>query len=324
MFSKRIISGARFLKMPLSTQALYFHLGLNADDDGIVEAYVVMNLVGAAEDDLKVLVAKGFVTVLNDDLVTYINDWQENNRLRADRKIDSIYKPLLLKMLPDVELVEHKPRADLKAADDQRTASGRPVDNQRTTNGRRRLGKDRLGKDSVVKQTYSAKSASRTYAPDSDEYQLATKLWEKIKGNNPEAKHPNLQSWCNDIRLMHERDGRKWEQISNMIDWCQNDDFWQANILSAKKLREKYDQLKAQALRATNSANSKKRYGRPPRVEDKPDWAEDGYKAPTGEISAETKKQIEERMAILAASSPTTVETSDPFTNKSLRGESDD
>ena len=56
--------------MPVSTQALYFHLGLRADDDGVVEAYPVMTTIGASEDDLKILVAKQFVTVLNEDLVT--------------------------------------------------------------------------------------------------------------------------------------------------------------------------------------------------------------------------------------------------------------
>ena len=112
MFSKRIVESARFLKMPPSTQSLYFHLGLHADDDGVVEGYNVMMQTGATEDDLKILVAKGFVTVLNDDLVTYINDWRENNRIRADRKVDSIYTDLLLKMLPDIEIQHAKVRAD--------------------------------------------------------------------------------------------------------------------------------------------------------------------------------------------------------------------
>ena len=66
--------------MPVSTQCLYFHLGLHADDDGIVEAYTIMNLVGATEDDLKILVAKEFVTVLNEDLVTYITEWKRDRQ----------------------------------------------------------------------------------------------------------------------------------------------------------------------------------------------------------------------------------------------------
>lgn len=90
MFSKRITESTKFIKMPTSSQNLYFHLGMKADDDGIVEAYPVMCVIGATEDDLKILVAKQFVTVLNEDYVIFINDWTENNTIRADRKVDSI------------------------------------------------------------------------------------------------------------------------------------------------------------------------------------------------------------------------------------------
>ena len=79
MFSKSIISSARFLRMPPSSRLLYYDLGMAADDDGVAEAFTVMRTTGAVEDDLRVLVSKGFVTILNDDLVTYINDWQKNN-----------------------------------------------------------------------------------------------------------------------------------------------------------------------------------------------------------------------------------------------------
>lgn len=77
MFSKSVVESARFLKMPPSSQNLYFHLGMNADDDGIVEAYPVINMIKAQEDDLRVLFSKGFVKILNPDLVTYIADWRE-------------------------------------------------------------------------------------------------------------------------------------------------------------------------------------------------------------------------------------------------------
>ena len=145
MFSKRVVGSARFLKMPISTQCLYFHLGLNADDDGIVEAYTTIKQIGATEDDLKVLVAKGFCTVLNEDLVTYITDWRENNKLRADRKIDSIYKDLLLQMVPDVDVQQMSNRADRKPRVKSRDVPG-------TSPGPHRLGKDRLGKDSYHTQ----------------------------------------------------------------------------------------------------------------------------------------------------------------------------
>jgi predicted phage replisome organizer len=71
-------------------------------------------------------------------------------------------------------------------------------------------------------------------------------LFEKIKGNNPKQKEPNFDSWANDFRLMREKDNRELQEIKDVIDWCQADPFWQGNILSAKKLREKFDQLTIQ------------------------------------------------------------------------------
>lgn len=146
MFSLRVINSARFLKMPVSSQALYFHLGMRADDDGIVEAYTTIRAVGCTEDDLRVLMAKGFVKVLNEDLITYITDWNENNKIRPDRKIDSMYKDLLLKIVPDAPLIEKKERSDIK-----RTGNGQAVDNQWTDIGQPMdgIGKDRLGKVSL-------------------------------------------------------------------------------------------------------------------------------------------------------------------------------
>jgi DnaD/phage-associated family protein len=144
MFSKTVVNSAKFLMMPVSSRELYFELGINADDDGIVEAFNVLRLVSASEDDLKVLATKGFVKILNEDLVTYITDWKANNRIRADRKVDSIYKNLLLKIIPEIEVMSPKPRADTGKP------TGRPMDNQRTAQVR--LGKVRLGKDSIEKQ----------------------------------------------------------------------------------------------------------------------------------------------------------------------------
>lgn len=149
MFSSRITESTRFVKMPASSQNLYFHLGMKADDDGIVEAYPVMCVIGANEDDLRVLVSKGFVTILNVDFVSFINDWTENNSIRADRKVDSIYKDLLLKVLPDVNIKEAKESYYSRQKNICQTNSGQCNDNCQTNDGigKDRLGKDRLGKD---------------------------------------------------------------------------------------------------------------------------------------------------------------------------------
>ncbi|WP_288568851.1 hypothetical protein [uncultured Lactobacillus sp.] len=188
MFSQRIVESARFLKMPPSTQCLYFHLGIHADDDGVVEGYNVMKQTGSTEDDLKILAAKGLITVLNADLVTYINDWKENNRIRSDRKVDSIYRDLLIRMLPDIELQQSKARADtgkktgIKAIE----GNGRPVDNQWTSNGPHRLGKDRLGKDSINNIVDSSESPTQIYE---SEFEQLWSMYPKKQGKKAALRH---------------------------------------------------------------------------------------------------------------------------------------
>ena len=98
MFAKSIVNSARFLRMPPTSRLLYYDLGMAADDDGIVEAFTVLRTTGAVEDDLRVLAAKGFVKVLNDDLVSYITDWNANNQIRKDRYHQSAYAGLLVKI----------------------------------------------------------------------------------------------------------------------------------------------------------------------------------------------------------------------------------
>lgn len=108
----------------------------------------------------------------------------------------------------------------------------------------------------------------REYAEDSIEITLSRYLYSKMLENNPEAKQPNFQSWANDIRLMIEIDKRKPDQIKNMIEWCQKDSFWKANILSAKKMREKYDQLKIKALEEYNRQQGNRPSGRQAEIDD--------------------------------------------------------
>jgi len=149
MFSKRIIDSANFLKMPSTSRLLYYDLGMKADDDGVVEAFNVIRTTGATEDDLKILVTKGFVQVLNEDLVSYITDWRENNKLRADRKIDSRYKDLLLQINPQIKLLNATERSDRKKYEDGFDV-GRPRDNQGTSMGPHSLGQSSLGQDRLM------------------------------------------------------------------------------------------------------------------------------------------------------------------------------
>jgi hypothetical protein len=91
MFSSQIVSSDDFLEMPLTSQALYFHLGMSADDDGFVSPRKVLRMCGAGQDDLKVLMAKNFVIPFESGVIV-ITHWKQNNYLRNDRYTPSIYK----------------------------------------------------------------------------------------------------------------------------------------------------------------------------------------------------------------------------------------
>jgi hypothetical protein len=91
MFSSQIVTSDDFLEMPLTSQALYFHLGMSADDDGFVSPRKILRMTGAGEDDLKVLVAKRFVIPFNSGVIV-ITHWKQNNYLRNDRYTPTIYK----------------------------------------------------------------------------------------------------------------------------------------------------------------------------------------------------------------------------------------
>ena len=97
MFSKSVTQSARFLMMPASARALYYELGMAADDDGAAEAFVVLRITGASMEDLNTLVSKGYVKILNDELVSYICDWKKNNYIQGDRYRPSVYRDLLVK-----------------------------------------------------------------------------------------------------------------------------------------------------------------------------------------------------------------------------------
>ncbi len=206
MFSLRIISTARFLKMPVSSQALYFHLGMHADDDGIVEAYPVIKTVGCTEDDLRVLCAKGFVQVLNEDMVSHITDWQENNKIRADRKIDSIYKDLLLQINPDVRLLEKKTASDkcqtnvrqmtdICQADDGQMSGTCPSN---VGIGKDRLGKDRLGKDRLDKNYSSLSVYGRILSHWNSLQDIGIKPIRMISGKREESVRARVRQYGED------------------------------------------------------------------------------------------------------------------------------
>lgn len=92
MFAKTIIDSDAFLDMPLSAQALYFHLSMRADDEGFINnPKKIQRVIGGSDDDLKLLIAKKFVIPFESGIVV-IKHWKIHNYIRKDRLQETVYQ----------------------------------------------------------------------------------------------------------------------------------------------------------------------------------------------------------------------------------------
>lgn len=151
MFSKKITDTDIFLDMPLSSQALYFHLNMHADDDGFVSnAKTVKRMIGSSDDDLKLLLTKNFIFAFESGVVV-IKDWKIHNYIRKDTYNTTIYGDEKEQLSQD--------------ENGSYTLSPRAVDEP---SPQVRLGKVRLGKDSNI------------YSSSNDEPHIDLKTFKEI------------------------------------------------------------------------------------------------------------------------------------------------
>ena len=162
MFTKKITESDAFLDMPSSTQMLYFHFSMNADDDGFVNnPKKIQKMCGASDDDFKLLIAKSFI-ILFDSGIIVIKHWKMHNYIQADR-----YRP--------TDYVEEKSMLGIKS-NKAYTLDVSKMDTECIQNGY--IGKDSIGKVSIDKNSIDKDSkgesvrgekAKRFYPPTLDE-----------------------------------------------------------------------------------------------------------------------------------------------------------
>lgn len=157
MFTKRITESDAFLDMPSSTQMLYFHFSMNADDDGFVNnPKKIQKMCGASDDDFKLLIAKSFI-ILFDSGIIVIKHWKMHNYIQADR-----YRP--------TDYVEEKSMLGIKS-NKAYTLDVSKMDTECIQNGY--IGKDSIGKVSKDKdsigESVRGEKAKRFYPPTLDE-----------------------------------------------------------------------------------------------------------------------------------------------------------
>ena len=91
MFAKSIIDSDAFLDMPISSQCLYFHFGIRADDDGFVNnPKKIVKIINANEDDMRILLAKQFIITFENGIIV-LNHWRIHNYIQKDRYKPSIF-----------------------------------------------------------------------------------------------------------------------------------------------------------------------------------------------------------------------------------------
>ncbi|WP_188352907.1 conserved phage C-terminal domain-containing protein [Leuconostoc pseudomesenteroides] len=130
MFSKKVTDTDTFLDMPLSTQALYFHLNMHADDDGFIDnTKTIQRMIGSSDDDRKLLIAKQFLLPFDNGVVV-IKDWRVHNYIQGDRYHKTQYINEKSQLVVEENNTYTKRIQDVSNMDTQV-----------------RLGKDRLGKD---------------------------------------------------------------------------------------------------------------------------------------------------------------------------------
>ena len=143
MFAKTIIDSDAFLDMPLSSQALYFHLSMRADDDGFINnPKKIQRMVGSSEDDLKLLILKKFIIPFESGIVV-IKHWKIHNYIRNDRYKETVYQEEKSRL----SVKENKAYTMLPPVDLE--PPGIPSVNQEDDKPETqvRLGKDSLGKE---------------------------------------------------------------------------------------------------------------------------------------------------------------------------------
>lgn len=243
MFSMKIVDTDAFMDMPISSQLLYFHLAMRADDDGFVSnPKKLMRMVGASDDDYKVLIAKKFIIPFESGICV-IKHWLIHNLIRNDRYTETQYTREKSRLLIDEKTRKYSLVDGQKLKTIQENVI--PNDNQWPTSG---MTQYRVGKGSIEKTNTDEKVTNIVKFTEEDK-KLACLLLDLIRKNTPTFKEPSLDNWSEHVRLMRVYDKRTPVQIEYVIKWCQHNSFWKANILSTKKLREKFDTLVSQIKR---------------------------------------------------------------------------
>lgn len=248
MFTQKITESDAFLAMSLSAQAFYFHLCMNADDDGFVKnPKMLAKLVGASEDDFKLLVMKSFV-IMYDTGVIVIKHWRMHNILRKDRYTKTTYieerNQLYLKENGAYTLDETKGE---KLSGNQMATKWQPNGNPVKDS----IGKDSIGKDSIVEESIEKEKGTNVpkkktvYFPHNEELENAFQEFLAMRKyiKKPISTQQAITRKINKIeKLSGGDDDLAIKIINQSTDNCWLDIYTLKNSGSSPKTKTVYDE----------------------------------------------------------------------------------
>ena len=209
MFAKTIIDSDAFLDMPQSSQLLYFHLSMRADDDGFVnKPKTIMRMVGASQGDTEILIRKKFLIPFDSGVVV-IKHWKIHNYIRNDRYKETKYKE----------------ERSMLSLDENNAYTGIPLgipnDNQMDTQVR--LGKDSIGKDNNINTMCDSDEShdmkKPTKAEIDDFFESLWKLYPVKKGKGQVSKAKRTELYNIGEAEMHRAVHRYLTELKKDADW---------------------------------------------------------------------------------------------------------
>lgn len=190
MFTQKIIDSDAFLDMPMSTQALYFHLNMRADDDGFINnPKKILRMIGASEDDLKLLIAKRFLLAFANGVIV-VKHWRMHNLIRKDRYHPTQYQD-------EMQSLAIKKNGSYTEHGNQLATTWQPDGNQMAT-------EVRLGKVSIDKNNNISSSAL------ADEFES---LWSMYPKGRKQGKRKAFESY-----KKARKEGASFEAVKNGLE----------------------------------------------------------------------------------------------------------
>ncbi len=160
MFAKSVVGSDVFTNMPFSAQSVYFHLAMQADDDGFLgNARGILRLLGGGEEELQLLADKGYIRLFDSGVVAIVH-WKVNNYIQKDRYKPSVYRKEKAMMYPPSEEKSEAEDISVSNPDTQVRIGKDSIGKDRTDKDS--TGKDSIGKDSIHKGSTGGKCFERS------------------------------------------------------------------------------------------------------------------------------------------------------------------